>query len=298
VDEDGLRSFVAVCETGSITRAAAALFRSQPAVSRRIAQLESEVGAPLFDRVPGGVRLSAAGEALKPFAEAAVAAIADARQAVRAIDGSDEGPVGVALVGTLAGAWLTAALRDFARSHPGVDVRLRTANSNEVIELVRRGDATFGVGYGRARDPRLRSTVLFAERLAIVCAADHPRAGSAVRSLRQLRDERWLAFGDRWPRTETNARYVQGLLAAAGVPPGQIQIVDSLTAQKRLVEAGFGIALMPDSGVAEERTAGTIATIDTTQSGLSADVILTTRAHGYVSHAARSLADLLERAGT
>jgi DNA-binding transcriptional LysR family regulator len=256
------------------------------------------------------MRLSAAGRALLPFAQAALAAIEDGRHAVRGLNEEDLGPVTIAIVGTLAGGWLTGVLREFAASRPAVDLRLRTANSSEVLELVRGGEATFGVGYLPATDPSLTSTVLFQERLVIACPPDHPRAGTRIRSLHTLRAERWLAFPAPPARSETSSRRIHALLAAAGVPDDGIQLVDSLTAQKRLIEAGFGIALMPESSMAEETAIGTLTTIDiinsksstvnsepltvdsersTVNSGLSAAVVLTERRRAYLSHAATAL---------
>jgi DNA-binding transcriptional LysR family regulator len=166
---------------------------------------------------------------------------------------------------------------------------------SRTIELVRRGDATFGIGYSRSDDPTLRSRVLFKEHLVVVAAADHPRAGKNVRSLRALRSERWFAFGDKWPRTETNARYVAGLLAVAEIPAQQIQLIDSLTAQKRLVEAGFGIALMPTSSVDDEL--GQAHWRRSPRGSPTTRVVLTTRAGAYLAHASRSLLDALVAIG-
>jgi DNA-binding transcriptional LysR family regulator len=294
MDEELLRTFTAVCRTGSVTQAATDLFRSQSAISRRIAQLEADMGAPLFDRVPDGMRLSAAGETLRPYAEAAVASMEDGRQAVREMHESDRGPVSLALVGTLASTWLTGALKAFATDRPGVDVRLQTANSTEVLDLVRSGAVSIGIGYGRGTGQELGSQLLFSERLAVACSPEHPLVGE-VASLGDLRDEQWFAFADRWPRQESNARFVAGVLATAGIPADLIQTIDSLTAQKRLIEAGFGIGLLPASSIADESAAGALATI-LTEPELATDVWLTTRTQAYLSHPTRSLLRHLARA--
>jgi DNA-binding transcriptional LysR family regulator len=294
MDEEQLRTFVAIRQSGTITGATAKLHRTQPAVSRRLAQLESHVGASLFDRTTDGMRLSAAGHALLPFAEAALAAIEDGRRAVRSLHAEDRGPLAIAIVGTLAGSWLTRALRDFAAAHPAVDLTIQTANSAEVLEYVRRGDATFGIGYAQPDDPVLTGELLFHEQLVVACAPDHPRAGRRATALDALRDERWLAFANRPSRLETSARFISGHLAAAGIPASAIHAVDSLTAQKRLVEAGFGIALMPESSITDELAGGTLATIPAKRLGY--DVIMTARRHAYLSHAARTLHAELNRA--
>jgi DNA-binding transcriptional LysR family regulator len=295
MESELLRTFATVAEAGTTTAATRLLHCSQPAISRRLGQLEALVGAALFERTPSGMRLTAAGQALLPFAEAALAAIGDGLEAVKSVRDEHAGPVTVALVGTLAGTWVTGAVRAVATRHPSVNLRLRTGTSVEVAELVRRAEATIGIRYARVEDPQLVSEDLFDERMVVVCAPDHPRAGTRVRSLAALGDERWLAFPDRRPGPETSARHVHGALAAAGVTDDAIVAIDSLTAQKRLVEAGFGIALMQETAVVEETGAGTLTTIDTTAPVLAVPVVLVYRRNAFLSRAAQTLLDELRR---
>ena len=83
MDVDEIRTFLAIAETGGFSRAAQRLHRSQPAISRRIGLLEQELGAPLFERIRGRVRLTDAGHAFLPHAEATMAALKDGQDAVR-----------------------------------------------------------------------------------------------------------------------------------------------------------------------------------------------------------------------
>src|SRR5262245_21107472 len=147
MDIQQVEAFVAVIRHGGFTPASAALHLSQPAISRRIQLLETELGAVLFHRLPGGARLTEAGDAFRPYAETVLAAARDGAAAVAELRGV-VGTVSLALVGTLAATSLTARLRRFRESHPAVDLRLRTALSDEVSALVRAGDATLGLRYG------------------------------------------------------------------------------------------------------------------------------------------------------
>lgn len=289
MDIETLEAFVAVCDSGSISRAARRVHRSQGAVSRRIARLETLLETTLFDRVPTGVTLTVAGQAFRPHAETALAALADARQAVTAVDTTVSGPVELAVVGTLADDRFSTALRAFATEHPGVDVRLRTANSREVIELVRRGVATVGVGYLAADEPTLASEELFADQLVVAAEHGHPRAEQRLRALRSLRAERWLAFPVAEGRSESAARSILALLTAAGVRPESIDFVDSLTAQKRLIEAGFGLGLVEHTSIRAELKAGTMTVIDVRERLPTVPMYLTVRASGYRSFAAQSM---------
>src|SRR5215831_6961032 len=93
-----LEAFVAINRAGGFTRAAEYLHLSQPAISRRIELLERELGAPLFERLPGGIRLTEAGLALLPHAQLALAAVEDGRAAVRALEAEEVGSITLALV--------------------------------------------------------------------------------------------------------------------------------------------------------------------------------------------------------
>jgi DNA-binding transcriptional LysR family regulator len=272
------------------------VFRSQPAVSRRLALLENELGVPLFERVPGGVVLSEAGRALLPYAEAVLASMQDAEAAVRAVRSEDRGPVTIALVGTLASTNLTSVLRRFAQRHPNIQLILRTATSKEVSDLVRRADVTVGLRYSTDSAPELDCETLYSERMVIVAAPDHALAGTRVGALSALAGERWIAFPERPGRPEVSGEHVRRILDAVGVDDGQILRIDSLTAQKRLVEAGFGIALVPDSAVQEELAAGSLVGLDVDGLDVRVPVMLVTRRDGYLAAATRSLLVVLRQA--
>src|SRR5437879_12355839 len=119
--------------------------------------LEQQLGTPLFERVRGGVLRTEAGRARRRYAEAALAGLKDGAEAVRGLARGERGAVSVALVGTLASTRFAAMLRQFGQRHPAVRLELRTANSQEVSDLVRRGDATLALRYFTDPDPGLGS---------------------------------------------------------------------------------------------------------------------------------------------
>jgi DNA-binding transcriptional LysR family regulator len=293
MDSDALNTFLVVHRRGGISNAAKALHRSQPAISRRIALLEQELGVALFDRVAGRTMLSDAGRVMVPYAERAVAAAQDAENAVRALAQPNSGPVALAVVGTLAGGRLSAIMKRFAAEHPGVDLSLRTATSAEVSGLIRRGEATIGLRYDRDRSDDLDCERLFAEPLQVVCAPDHPRAGRRVARLAELHGERWIAFPELPGRREITASHVFALFQTHGLGEIDWTPVDSLTAQKRLVEAGFGIALLSQSNVADELRSAAISTIGVRDLAASHDVVAVTRRGGFLSGAARRLLEII-----
>jgi DNA-binding transcriptional LysR family regulator len=293
MDSDALDTFLMVHRLGGISNAAKALHRSQPAISRRIALLEQELGVALFDRVGGRTLLSDAGRVMVPYAERAVAAARDAEDAVRALARPDSGLVALAVVGTLAGGRLSAITKRFAAEHPGVDLTLRTATSAEVSGLIARGEATIGLRYDQDGSRDLNCELLYAEPLRVVCAPDHPRAGRRVKRLAELRGERWIAFPIVPGRREITASHVFALFQVSGLGDVAWTPVDSLTAQKRLVEAGFGIALLSQSNAAEELASSSLSSIGVGDLVASHDVVAVTRRGGFLSAASRRLLEII-----
>lgn len=296
VEIDQVQALVAIVRGGGVTRAAAALHLSQPAVSRRLHLLERELGAPLFERMRKGVMLTEAGRAFLPHAEALLASMLDGAEAVRALEGADRGAITLALVGTLASTALTARLLAFREAYPRVQLRLRTALSAEVSALVRRGDATLGVRYGADEHAELVSATLHEEARLVVCSPRHQlaraRPARAVTPA-MLKGKPWIGFPTRPDGAEEAYASLPQCLAASGLGGAEIIGIDSLTAQKRMVEAGFGLALLPESSVSEELRAGTLRRLEVPSMRVTIPVVLIHRRRAYLSAATRRLMALL-----
>ncbi len=290
---DEIQTFVAVAELGGFTRAGDRLHRSQPAISRRITMLEQELGAPLLERIRGGVRLTAAGKAFLPHAEAMLAAMRDGREAVRAMLGERGGSLSLALVGTLADTRIVDLLRDFAGLSQGGRVDLRTATSREVSDLVRRGEVTLGLRYFPDPNPDLVSETVSAEVMFVAVAADHRFAGHRLDDPQDLAHDQWVGFPAAQGQPESHGNLLQRQLASAGLMDAQVTLLDSLTAQKRLVEAGFGIALLPESSIREELRVGSVATVDVPALRTSVPIAMIRRKRGFLSPAAKALSALI-----
>ncbi|SFB49761.1 transcriptional regulator, LysR family [Amycolatopsis marina] len=277
---DEIEAFVCIADTGGFTEASRRLHRSQPAISRRIHELEGSLGAALFERVGRRVILTEAGRRLLPYAEAALAAIRDGERAVR---DREQGAVTLrlAIVGTLADSHIVDALREFSSRSKEVSVDLRTATSREVSALVRSGDADLGLRYHPDTDPKLESIPLGEEKLYVVVPAGHQVTAGLLPDLRLLRDEKWLGFPAERGRDGSFRGLLERQLAAAGITDPAITTVDSLTAQKRLIEAGLGVALMPVDNIREELRIGSLRTIDVPSMEARVPVVAVRRAGGY-----------------
>jgi len=291
-----IQAFVTIARLGGVTRAAGRLHRSQPAITRRIKLLENQLGVPLLERGPGGVILTETGRAFLPHAEAVLAALKDGAEAVKALHGEARGMVSLALVGTLAATTLVDQLKRFALKHKNVQLELRTASSQEVSDLVRRAEVSFGLRYFSDPSPELISRQISQERMVVACAPEHRWAGRHLRDPGQLREDCWVAFPIARNRRDSFAHLVVRQLTVAHLDDAKILEIDSLTAQKRLVEAGFGIALLPESSIQEELRLGTLKIVDVPALRAAVPVFVVYRRKGYLSGASRALLSLIARA--
>ncbi len=289
-----IEAFVTIHRVGGFTKAAAILCVSQPAISRRIELLERELGAPLFERLPAGVRLTEAGRALLPYAQQVLAATRDGAAAVRALEEEEQGSLTLALVGTLASTRLTRQLQAFRETYPQVRLLLRTARSDEVSELVKLGDALLGLRYFADPQTDICSLLVMHEPLQIVSAA-HSRLilGTPTEPL-ALQGIPWVGFPPGAGSSgEPFARLLAQQLLRHELDNAEIIGIDSLTAQKRLIEADFGIGLLPASSIEEELRLGTVRVLPVTAFQTTVPVMLIHRCQAYLSRAGRRLREML-----
>lgn len=284
-------TFLAVNRGRTISAAAATLHVSQPAATRRLQLLERRLGTTLFDRTPSGMHLTSAGEALLPHAERALAASSDAVRAVAEHLAGAGGGVRLGIVGSLVDA-LAGLLRTYVGEHPDVEVSITTASSAQLTDLVRRGEVGFGISYAQPDDSDLEMRTLFTEGLVVVCAADHELAGGRLTAA-SLRRHRWLVFPDVAGQPESSGSIARRLLERHHVPAARLRPIDSLSAQRALAVAGYGLALLPATMIDAELRNGTLATIEAPALVMDVAVTLTQRRNAYLGPADRAMLDLL-----
>ena len=180
MDVRQLRYFLAVAEHRHFTRAAQASFVSQPALSQQIRALERELGAPLFDRLTGGVELTTAGQVLRGYAERILRELENAKVAVEEVVGTVRGELSVSTVHTANLALVVDVLGRFREEHPAVTVRIHEERSVDVVESVLSGRVNLGITYFPAARDALQATPLYEEELALVVPEAHPLAGQTV----------------------------------------------------------------------------------------------------------------------
>ncbi|MEU6851743.1 LysR family transcriptional regulator [Actinacidiphila alni] len=250
-----MRYVIAVAETGSFTRAAERCLVVQSALSHRIARLERELGARLFDRTSRRVRLTPAGEAFLPAARASLEAADRAGAEVAATVGEVRGRLAVGVIPTVAAVDVPAALRRFHRRHPHVRVSLRMGASDELADQVRERalDVAF-LGLPTMVRPRgVAARELAQDRLVALVAPDHPLAGEGLVTLKRLTSEVFVDF----PAGTAGRVQTDQAFATAGLDRDVAFEVSSADFTVPLVASGLGVAMMPSAYA--PRLAGVVA---------------------------------------
>ena len=160
----------------SFTRAADELGLTQPSVSARIAALEAELGGPLFERGGRRLRLTALGRTFLPYAERALAALADGREAVDKLKSGKLGHVRIAALDTLAVYMLPDPTEQFRANYPAVDLTVKIRLTREIIDLLYGGEATLGLIGAPLWDKGIRILAHFQEPIRAMVSPDHPLA--------------------------------------------------------------------------------------------------------------------------
>jgi DNA-binding transcriptional LysR family regulator len=251
-----VEGFLEVARRGSVSRAAEALFITQPTLTARLHGLERELGTPLFLRTPHGMRLTDAGRAWIPFAERALRALVDGRDALEQVMTASAGHLMIAAAPAVSTYVLPELLERFVASHPRVEVSVRTGHSEDVVELVLRDEVQLGLGRS-IRHPDLELRPFHTEELVLVCAPDHPFTKRHDVPMSEVAAEKLIMFD----RTSSYYEITQGAFLSAGVKLRGLMELDSIEAAKKMVERGLGVALLPGTAVAREAASGTLSVV-------------------------------------
>ncbi|MEI5100412.1 LysR substrate-binding domain-containing protein [Streptomyces sp. PmtG] len=238
-----LRAFLEVARRGSFTVAARDLALTQSAVSRQIASLEAALGgAPLFDRLPRGVRLTAHGRELLPHAEAVTARLADLRRGLAELDGVSRGLLRFGAFATADAALVPRAIAAFRARHPGVTLTREEGRTRPLLARLAEGEldlAVVSTTGGPLPEDGYELRHLLDETLYVALPAAHPLAGEASLPLARLADEDWISGSPEPAGTLLDAA------ARDGFRPRVAHVVGEWTAKQGYVAAGLGVTLVP-----------------------------------------------------
>jgi DNA-binding transcriptional LysR family regulator len=252
MDIQNLEAFLYVARERSFTRAAAALFLTQPSVTARIQTLEQEIGRPLFDRRTRTVRLTEAGEALMPYAVRAIELLKEGSAAAREAEG--HGSVLIGATVSAATAILPDLLDAFRGERPETRIVVRYGHSNEVLELLRDGLVDVGFVVRPLHEPMISVEPLLSEEIVLVIPPHHRLSRRQGLRARHLAGETLIAmqWGEGFEEFQRWMHDELGLRAATevdGIPLGVV-----------LIARGAGVGFAPLRSVAPYVRGGMVKT--------------------------------------
>ncbi len=252
MDMRSLRYFVAVAETGHMTRAAEQLGIQQPPLSQQIKALERELGVLLFRRHPRGVALTDAGRLFQVEALRVLQDMAAMKQRMVRVANGQAGTLAVGFTSSAAAhRFMPQALRAFRRDHPGVELQLREDNAAELTEALAAGRLHCGLlRVPVARPEGLVFETLLREPVLVAMPSDHRFALARNKASRPLPLARLCEEGIILVRRPGAPGLYAELLAlchAKGLRPRVVAEVDRMMTNLNLVAAGVGLSVVPAS---------------------------------------------------
>ena len=255
-----LQVFHAVAKHLSFTKAAEALFMTQPAVTFQIKQLEEHFNTRLFERGHGQISLTEAGRTVLDYAERILGLSAELDARLKDMTGLVSGPLLVGASMTIAEYLLPQVLGEFGARFPGVVPRLRVANSEQVQHQVM--EHSLDVGFIESDSPlqTLVTEVVCEDELLVVCAPSHPLAKQTSVKPELLSQHAYISREPGSGTREVTDHYLQKI----GFAPESLQPVMELgspEALKGLAATGRGFAIMSRATVAKETRLGLLVGI-------------------------------------
>jgi DNA-binding transcriptional LysR family regulator len=255
-----LQVFHAVAKHLSFTKAAEALFMTQPAVTFQIRQLEEHFNTRLFDRAHGRITLTPAGAMALEYAERILNLSSELDTRLKEMSGVVAGPLLIGASTTIAEFLLPQILGEFKARNSGVVPRLFVANSEAVQARVAERSLDLGFIEGESHLPSLVSDMCCSDELQVVCAPSHPLARLKSAPPKSLPEHAYIS---REPGSGTR-EVIDHYLQKAGLALDSLHVVmeaSSPEALKGLAATGLGFAIMSRATVVKEVRLGELVQI-------------------------------------
>ncbi|MHB1015312.1 MAG: selenium metabolism-associated LysR family transcriptional regulator [Desulfurivibrionaceae bacterium] len=294
MDLHRLEVFCKVVELKSFTKAAEAIFLSQPTVSEHIRSLEEMLGERLVDRLGREALPTQAGQLLYKYARKILRLRQEAMQAMASYRGTLAGHLSLG-ASTIPGAYiLPQRIGAFKKLHPAIQITLSIGNSRTVADGVLAGDTEFGVVGARWSDPALEWLEILDDELVLAVYPSHPFAGKKEVKPAQLLNEPMIIR-----ERDSGTRRVVAQLLEKHLDLARLQIVaemGSTEAVRQGIKSEVGIAILSSRAVAEDIERGSLVTVPLANIRLSRPFYLIIRKNRQSSPICSTFLDFLQQA--
>jgi DNA-binding transcriptional LysR family regulator len=256
MDLDQLRTFLEIVRLKSFSKAAQTCFRTQPAISAQVRQLEQELGTTLFDRLGTRIALTPAG---RIFAEYAEQILDLKRQAVDTINELEKAPKGELLIAANEATCiyvLPEVFREYKKLFPNVQIHVDRSYGSAIVEAIVNNQADFGITQMPVTEKRLQFAAIHTDEIRLLLPPGHGLAGKPYIVPKDLIGHALLL-----PKSGTTRSKLNEWLELVE-PDLQVSMeLDATEMTKRFVMAGLGISFLAASNCREEVEAGKLATV-------------------------------------
>jgi len=255
-----LRVFRAVAEHASFRRAAEQLHLSQPAVSQQIHALEEELGATLFDRGQGRIRLTEAGAVLLRYARKGARLAEQARAALSSLRGETTGTLRIGASMTVTQYILPRMLGAFLRQHPRIEPVVTSGNTEQIVAALAHRKIGLGLIEGPVSSRDVFRQRFFEDRLVLIVGRRYPWPATPPVEVRALTQIPLLMR----ERGSGSRRVVELAVRRAGLRLSELRIamnLDSIVAIVSAVEAGLGAGFVSEWAIQKELKLGTVRVV-------------------------------------
>jgi LysR family transcriptional regulator, transcriptional activator of the cysJI operon len=282
MDVRDLQVFLSVSKHLNYTRAGEEINLSQPSVSVRIHQLESELRVKLFEQLGKKVVLTDAGQLLVPYANRVIAAVDDAHHAVDELQGLERGSLRIG-ASTTPGMYLVPqVVARFKRSHPKIDIHLRIKDTREVEDGVLNNEFDFGFVGGHLAAAEVSAHAWLTDELLLVVSPDHRLTNKKTVRKQDLEGESFIV---RESGSATRATIVTQLQQANFELETVIEM-ENPESIKKAVQSGLGIAFISKFAIATELKAKTLTAIRVRDLTINRELKIVHRKDKHLSRAA------------
>lgn len=249
IDLRDLHLFSLIAETKSLTRAAERNHLSLPAVSARVKDLEAEAGVRLLYRTPRGVALTPAGQGLLRHARAILGEIERMKCELQRYGEGVQGSIRVFANTTAVTEFMPEVLATFLAAHPKVDVDLQERPTAEIIRGVLDGTSDLGITSGPIASDGLELHTFSSDRLVLAVPGVHPLAASDKVRFADVVEHDYIGLHD----GSTLQQFVEQLMRNASRRLHIRVQVSNFESVCRMVEAGVGVGIVPESAASRYR---------------------------------------------
>jgi DNA-binding transcriptional LysR family regulator len=286
----GVQAFLAIADHGSFQRAATSLHLSQTAMTRRLQNLEANLGVKLIERTTRSVTLTVIGSDFLPQARRLMCELSNALLEIREYGKAQRGNVCLACVPTAGIQFLPRIIQQYSALFPNNRITVLDHASDAVSDAVLRREAEFGINVDQSHHPELASRRLLTDDYVLICRDDHPLARRRNVTWNQLEPHPVIFAG----HASANRGLLDRALAAGKLKLNVFYEVQRSSTTLGMVAEGVAAAVVPRLAI-QKGSYPRVRTVALTDPVVSRSLVLVTRSSAVLSPAAQALYDLIRQ---